>query len=141
MINVGAKLLTAWYQCIGAGLPVPVYTLDAAPDNENNGNYVLLRIESETNQTNNQKFVTSPVLISEVVMRYSVRADYEPANNIDSLIGQLVNPTPALHGLPAQTGIKIIDVRRDSSTTLVEDDGTFIYYRIITRNLHRVLQD
>jgi len=141
MINVGAKLLQAWYLCIAGNVPVPTYTEDAAPDNENSGNYVLLRMESETNQSNNQAFVTSPVIITEVVTRFSVRIDYEPANQIDSLIGQAVNPTPAQHGLPAQTGIQIVEIRRENSTTLTEDDGTYKYYRIITRNLHRIVQN
>jgi len=137
--NITGKILTAWYQLLSNGaISVPVYRTDAPPEEE--GNYVLLRMESETDNSNNQAFVTTPVLITEVVTKFKARIDDGLAAEIDNEIGELVLPGPSLIGLPVQAGIQVTDLRRENSTVLPEDDGTFRYNRIITRNLHRVLQ-
>lgn len=138
MKNVTGLLLTAWYQLLSGNISVPVYRTDAPPEEE--GNYVIIRAESVTDNSNNQKFVTNPVIITEVVTKFKARIDDGLAAEIDSEIGELVKPTSATNGLPAQAGISISDVRRENSTYLPEDDGTYRYNRIITRNLHRVLQ-
>lgn len=138
MINVTNKVLTAWYELLSGNISVPVYRTDAPPEEE--GNYVIIRAESETDLTNNTFFVTAPVIITEVITKFKARIDDGLAAEIDSEIGALVKPSPGLHGLPTQTGILISDVRRENNTVLPEDDGTFRYNRIITRNLHRVLQ-
>lgn len=138
MKNVTGKLLTAWFTLLNGQTSVPVYRTDAPPEEE--GNYILLRVESETDNSNNQKFVTNPVIITEVITKFNARIDDGLAPEIDDEIGTLLKSNSATHNLPAQPGIQITDVRRENSTTLNEDDGTFRYNRIITRNIHRVLQ-
>jgi hypothetical protein len=138
MKNVTGLLLNAWYDLLNGNISVPVYRTDAPPEEE--GNFVLLRVESEVDNSNNQKFVTNPVIITEVVTKFKARIDDGLAIEIDSEIGELVKPTSATLALPVQTGIQVVDVRRENSTYLPEDDGTFRYNRIITRNIHRVLQ-
>lgn len=138
MKNVIGKLLAAWFELLNGNISVPVYRTDAPPTEE--GNFVLLRAESDTDVSNNQNFVTTLVIITEVITKFNARIDDGLAVSIDDEIGQLVKPTSATHALPAQAGIQIVDVRRSNSTVLPEDDGTFRYNRIITRNVHRVLQ-
>lgn len=130
--------MTAWYELLNGALSVPVYRVDAPPAEE--GNYVLLRTESVIDNSNNQSFVTNPVIITEVITKFSVRIDDGLAVEIDSEIGELLKTNSATHNLPAQPGIEIVDVRRQNALYLNEDDGTFRYNRIITRNIHRVLQ-
>ena len=139
MKNVTGLLLNAWYELLSGNISVPVYRTDAPPTEE--GNFVLLRVESDTDNSNNQKFVTNPVIITEVITKFSVRIDDGLAIEIDNEIGELVKPTSATNALPVQAGIQIVDVRRENATYLPEDDGTFRYNRIITRNIHRVLQN
>lgn len=139
MINVTNKILKAWYEMLKGHISVPVYRVDA-PSTET-GNYVLLRVESETDNTNNSRFVTSPVIISEVVTKFSAAIDDGVAAEIDNEIAQLLFPSsPGQIGLPAQDDIQITDVVRQNATYLPEDDGTFRYHRLVTRNLHRVVQ-
>lgn len=137
MKNVTGQLLKAWYELLNGSLSVPVYRTDAPPEVDN---YVLLRPESETDNSNNHLFVTNPVIITEVVTRFAVRINDGAAIAIDSEIGELLKTRSATHNLPAQDGIKIIDVRRSNATYINEDDGTHRYFRLITRNLHRVVQ-
>jgi hypothetical protein len=139
MINVGNKILKAWYEMLNNQLSVPVFRTDAPAEQE--GNYVIIRIESDSsNNTNNQRFISNPVVITDVVTKFKTEIDDGLAVDIDNEISLLLHSTPATHNLPSQDGIGITRVRRESATYLPEDDGTFRYMRIVTRNTHRVEQ-
>lgn len=138
MINVTNKLMKAWYELLNGNLTVPVYRVDAPSSQE--GNYVLLRVESDSNRTNNSRFVTNPVIITEVVTKFAAAIDDGVAGEIDSQIAELLFPVVGQHGLPAQDDIQITDVIRANATYIPEDDGTFRYHRLVTRNVHRVVQ-
>src|SRR5690606_4710489 len=131
MRNVTGKLMTAWYELLNGTISVPVYRVDAPPDIDN---YVLLRVESETDQSNNSRFVTDPVIITEVVTRFQARIDDGLAIQIDDEISQALTTVPGKHNLPVQDNIQIVDVRRSNATYINEDDGTHRYQRLITRN-------
>lgn len=140
MMNVANKVMAAWYQMLNGNISVPVYRVDAPP--EERGNYVLLRVESETESSNNHQHVTKPVLITEVVTRDHVRIDDSVAADIDGEIsGLLYGPGgPSDIQLPQQDDIQFSEVRRSNATYIQEDDGRYRYYTIATRNVHRVVQ-
>jgi len=139
MINVGNRVLKAWYELLDGNTSVPVYRVDA-PITET-GNYILLRIESDSDTPNNQKFISNPVIITEVVTKFSTMIDDSIAGEIDEEIGELLFPTTvAQQALPTQADIQITSVQRRDATYLQEDDGTYRYHRLITRNVHRVEQ-
>lgn len=137
-INITNKIMKAWYEMLNGFISVPVYRVDAPASEE--GNYVLLRVESETDNSNNSKFVSNPVIITEVVTKYKVAIKDGDAADIDSEIATLLFPSVGQLGLPAQEDIQITEVFRTNATYLPEDDGTFRYHRLITRNRHRVVQ-
>lgn len=138
MINPGHLILKSWFELLDGEISVPVYRTDAPP--EEKGNYVLLRLESSTDRRNNNANVTMPVLITEVVTKYDTMINDSDVFLIDSEIGMLLSSDPATHNLPVQAGIQIVDVVRQNETVIPEDDGTHRYNRLITRNIHRVLQ-
>lgn len=138
MINPGHLILKAWFELLNEEISVPVYRTDAPP--EENGNYVLLRMESSTDRRNNHFNVTNPVLITEIVTKYANRINDAEVFEIDSEIGTLLSSAAATHNLPEQEGIQIVSVIRQNETVIPEDDGTHRYNRLITRNIHRVVQ-
>lgn len=138
MINVTNRVLKAWFELLNGNLSVPVYRTDAPSTEE--GNYVLLRVESNSDTPNNHKFISNPVVITEVVTKFSIMIDDSLAGDIDEEIGELLYSSPAQHNLPSQDDIQITSVQRQDATYLPEDDGTFRYQRLITRNVHRVEQ-
>ena len=138
MRNTAGLVMNSWYQLLNGSLSVPVYRMDAPPDYE--GHYVLIRVESDSERSNNQSFVTQPVIITEVVTKFKARIDDGLAIEIDSEIGVLLKSKSSTHNLPAQDDIEIVEVRRLNATYINEDDGTHRYHRLITRNLHRVVQ-
>lgn len=139
MINVTNKLMKAWYEMLSGFISVPVYRTDAPPTEE--GNYVLLRVESDGDQnTNNQRYISNPVIITEVITRFKTRIDDGLAAEIDNEITLLLSSTPSTHNLPSQDGIGITRVRRTNATYISEDDGEERYLRLITRYTHRVEQ-
>ncbi len=138
MKNVNGQILKAWYELLNGNISVPVYRTDA-PANET-GNYVLLRVESDLERSNNHSFVTAPVIITEVITKFSDSIDDGLAIEIDNEIGMALKSRPGTHNLPSQEDVEIVDVRRSNATYINEDDGTYRYHRLITRNLHRVVQ-
>ena len=138
MLNPGGKILAAWYALLNGVLPIPVYRTDAPPDAPDQ--YVLIRMESSTDKRNNQSNVTNPVLITEIVTKFDVRIDDEQVFFYDTLIGQALSSNPATHNLPPQLGIQIVTVVRRDQTVIPEDDGSRRINRLITRNVHRVLE-
>lgn len=140
MTNVFNRLMNAYYQLLNGNVNVPVYRIDA-PSTATD--YVVIRPESETDLSNNANFVTSPVIITEVVTRFGSGEliNDTAAHDIDGLIANLLCPTPSTHGLAQSAGLQIVSVKREGQTILGEDDGSYRYYRIITRVTHRILQN
>lgn len=138
MLNVTNRVMQAWYTLLNGNLTVPVYMIDA-PATED-GNYVLLRVESDSETANNHKWISNPVIVTEVVTRFATIIDYTVAAEIDDEIGALLYDNPSHHNLPAQNDIQITSVKRRDATYLQEDDGTQRYYTLVTRNVHRVEQ-
>lgn len=139
MINVTNRVMKSWFELLSGNLSVPVYRVDA-PASEN-GNYVLLRVESDSDTPYNQKFVSNPVVVTEVITKFQTIINDTVAAEIDEEISELLFPTdPAHHALPVQDDIQITSVQRRDTTYLQEDDGTNRYHRLIVRNVHRVEQ-
>lgn len=131
--------MKAWFILLDGNISVPVYC-DDAPASEY-GNYLLLRIESDSDTPNNHAWFNNPVLITEIVTKFETRVNYELAGEIDNEVSGLLFPgNVPNHALPAQAGIQITSVQRRDATYLPEDDGTFRYKRLVTRNIHRVIQ-
>lgn len=138
--NVTGKLLKSWYEMLNTYIPgVNIYRSDVSSSED--GHYIIIRPESGITKSNNQKHVTSEVIITEVVAQFTTSIDDEIAIQIDNQIAGLLFPGgPGPHGLPAQDDIEISSVIRQNATYLQEDDGTRRYNRIITRNVHRIVQ-
>lgn len=138
MLNTTNRVMQAWYTLLNGNLSVPVYMIDA-PATET-GNYVLLRVESDSETANNHKWISNPVIMTEVVTRFATIIDYTIAGAIDEEVGVLLYDNPSHHNLPAQNDIQITSVKRRDATYLQEDDGVSRYYTLATRNVHRVEQ-
>lgn len=137
--NITNKVMNAWVALLDGVISVPVYRVDAP--NDESGNYVLLRVESETGKFNNATHVTQPVIITEVITKFETIIDDTVAAEIDDEIAQLLyQGSPGAHNLPQQAGIQIVEVKRQNATYFGEDDGTYKYHRLATRNVCRVLQ-
>ena len=139
MIDEDILLLNAWYQLLNGNISLPVYRTDAPPDATD---YVLLRTESSSDRSNNTRFGNELVIITEVVTRFGSGEiiNETAAHQVNSEIGQLVLPTPSKHNLPPQGGIQVVTIKRQNKQAFPEDDGSNRYYRVITRNIHRVYQ-
>jgi len=138
MRNVTKKLVNSWWDLMNGSLSVPVY-IESVPEAED-GNYVLLRAEGETNVDENSKsWIKEVVLITDVVTVFDSMIDTSIADDIDNEIGVLLATTPYHgHNLGSQPGMQINRVTDETSNYLQEDDGTKKYYRKITRYNHLI---
>jgi hypothetical protein len=134
MQNVTNKVMQAWYTLLNGNLSVPVFMVSVPASHE--GHYVLIRPESDTETANNHKWISNPVIITEVVTQFETIVDYTVAADIDEEIGTLLYDNPSHHNLPAQDDIQITSVKRRDATYLPEEK----VYSLITRNVHRVEQ-
>lgn len=108
--------------------------IESVPEDES-GNYIQLRVESETEVDRNDKtWIKDVVMIIEIVTTFEQMVNPDVANGIDDEVGTLLFTSPASgHNLAAQTGMKINSITLDTSTNIQEDDGVRKYYRKITR--------
>lgn len=139
-INTTYKVRKAWFELLNNNVSVPVFGADVPAGYS--GNYIQLRIESNTDTPNNHKFYDNVVIITEAVAQFDTMIDDSIAPGIDGEIDELLFPTdPGKHALPAQDDIQIVSVQRRDATYLQEDDGAIPrIHRVITRNVHRVGQ-
>lgn len=138
MRNVTQKLMNSWWALTGSALSVPVY-IESVPEEED-GNYVLLRVEGETDVTKNAKtWIKEAVVIADIVTVFNVAINTETADGIHNEIGALLADGPGHnHNLTAQTGMQINRVTEETVSNLQEDDGTKKYYRKIIRYNHLI---
>ncbi len=139
MVDVMNRLMNAWASLLDGHVNVPVYRVDAPPTDTD---YVIIRPEASSDRSNNVKFVNTLTIITEVVVRFESGEliNETAAHDIDGLIANLVLPNPPNHNLPVQSGIQVVSIKRQDVQYIPEDDGVNRYYRIITRNIHRVEQ-
>lgn len=142
MKNVMLPLANSWFELLNGNLSydgqeVKVYLEDA--DNDDAYHYVLIRTESESDDSNKTSFVTNPIIIIDIVTVHSISVRRSVADNIDNQIRQLVFPNRKSN-LPALSGLQITNVIPQSSNYLNEDNGTVRYYRKLTRFIHRITQ-
>lgn len=133
MRNVAGYILNNWFDKLNGNISVPVYRTNVPA--EERGNYVLLRMESDTYRGNNHSFVTRPVLIYEVVTRFQMAIDDGLANEIDDEVVQIMFTKPGASSIQ-----QITEMRRESATYIDEDDGDEKYYRLAVRVSHRFSQ-
>lgn len=142
MKNVMDQILDSWFELLNGnitynGSPVPVYPGD--PANAYYGHHIILRGESETDNSNKTSFVTKPVVVVDIVTVHPVSINKSVVNNIDDQVRQLLFPARQ-HDLPALDGLQITVVIPQSANYLEDDDGVRRYHRKITRFIHRIAQ-
>lgn len=142
MKQVIDPLIDSWYELLSGNLTfssreVKVYPEEA--DNDDEFHHVLIRAESETDNSNKSTFVTMPVIIIEIVTKFDGLINRSVVNNIDGQIRELLFPTRKC-ALPPLEDLQITNVEIQSSNYLNDDDGVKRIYRKITRFIHRITQ-
>lgn len=137
MKNVGKAILQAYYNALDDNISVPVYKVDV-PQAEN-GNHVILRLESESDETNKKYFVTMTVITADVVTIGTNSINPDTANDIDNEVRQIIKST-----IPATltaAGFQVSFIKPDNGNYLEEDDGAKRYYRKVTRFTNRIKEN
>jgi hypothetical protein len=140
--NVMNPLIESWFSLLNGNLsynsiPVNVYPED--PDNNDTNHHVLIRAESETDDSNKHSFITRPVIVIDIITFHDVSINRTIVDNIDEQIRELVFPTRKC-ALPPLNGLQITNVIPEGGSYLTEDDGTKRVYRKTTRFIHRITQ-
>ena len=142
MFNVMNPIIESWLSLLDGNLnynsiPVKVYPED--PDNNEENHHVLIRAESETDDSNKHSFVTRPVVVIDIITLHDVSINRTIVDDIDGQIRGLLFPTRKC-ALPPLDGLQITNVIAEGGSYLTEDDGTKRVYRKTTRFIHRITQ-
>lgn len=137
MIDVQDKLMTAWVELLDGSISVPVY--DTSVPDTHSGNYVVLRLESETEQPISSRYWTKPVMVVDIITVFQTVIDPKIARGIANEIAGLVGVMEGV-SLPEQTGMQIGNVYKVSTIPIEEFDGSKYYYRIVARYKHDINQ-
>lgn len=143
------KLLDSWFDLLDgnitySGKTVKVYKEDTPEDLDESPtqseHYILLMAEGEIDQSNKRSFVNDTVVIVDIVTRFNNNINRSVVDNIDGQIGALILTAPFQDGLSSQSGMQILNVKRESANYLHESDNIKKYYRKISRYNSRILQ-
>jgi len=145
MKNPGHQLKTAWVTKLSgnitiSGNQVKIFREDA--DASPGSYYVVLRMESSTDESTADAHFTRPVLITHIVTKFSGQTGIKDdiLESIDDQIKVLVIPTANNDGLTDPSGFQILNVSPQSESYLTEDDGQYKYYQKIVRWEHQIIQ-
>lgn len=136
MRNDVKPLLDAYATCL-AGI-LPVYQVSV--DDKQTGNYILLRMESETDLSDKNKFVTSPVIIIDIVTRHEGAIDASVVEGYDNEVRQAIWPTRRTTGLADWIGAQVTMVNFEGANYIDSFDGARYEHRKITRLSNRLNQ-
>lgn len=149
MISTMNKLFDSWFDLLDgaitySGKSVKVYLEDVPEDTDTTGtvseHYILLRAEGEADDSNKRSFAFDTVVIVDIVTVFQNNVNRSVVDNIAGQIDALVLTRPFTTGLAAQSGMQIINVKRETSNYLREGDNINNYYRKVSRYNHRLLQ-
>jgi len=139
MIAVDDKLMDSWMALLDGHISVPVYKEGSVPETET-GNYVELRWESNSSDDTKQSFRSDEIIITDIVTSMQIATDRSVSAVIDNQIKALINSTPGIHNLSAQSGMQIVHVLMETSTGFEEVSSGKKYYRKIVRYRNRIVQ-
>ena len=140
MIAVDDKVMNSWQELLDGVISVPVFIEGSVPE-EYEGNYVELRVESETEDDTKHSFRSDLVIITDIVTMFKVSPNRSVASGIDNEIKALIKSVPGLNNLVQQSGIQILHVVPSDASFLQEYSTGVIYYRKIVRYTHRIIQN
>jgi len=140
MIAVDDKVMNSWQELLDGVISVPVFIEGSVPE-EYEGNYVELRVESETEDDTKHSFRSDLVIITDIVTMFKVSPNRSVASGIDNEIKTLIKSVPGLNNLVQQSGIQILHVVPSDASFLQEYSTGVIYYRKIVRYTHRIIQN
>ena len=138
------EIMKAWYDKLFAainvdGTMIPVYKVWA--DANSNSHFIVLRPESETNDSTNAYYGKQSIILIDIVTKHNNVIDSSIVESIYNQIAALIFPNAGWDfQLESLTGFSIASVIAESSVYLIEDAGTYRLYRKIMRMVHTIIQ-
>lgn len=130
MKDASTALRTAYYNLLTTALDVEVY--DAAADDLEGGNYVVLSTQTSNIDSSKDSFEYEHTIIVDVVTRFKGKAiGKKTAETISNQVMQAVYPTPTTSGLTI-TGFRIISTDVELSDLVAQFGEERIVRKLLT---------
>lgn len=139
MINAAKYIRQAYYAALNGNVPnASIYKEDAPI--QQSGNYIVVRVESQTDDSTNHCFTHLPVVILDIVTPHNDYIDPDIVEAIDEAVQSILKPTVENVLDLSANGLQHVYLKPGEPTYLSEDDGTKRYYRKITRYFNRITE-
>jgi hypothetical protein len=135
MIDTMAETVDAWYARLNGALSVSVF-IESAPDSHT-GDYVLLRAESESNNSTKAYYGRNTIVITDIVTFHQNMINTRKVDEINGEIVSLILPSPGGHELSV-SGFQISNIQVENSAYLQEDNGQSKIFRKSVRYNHLI---
>ena len=119
-------ITTAVYNLLDGAISVPVYK-ESVPETET-GNYVWVRAESQSTTANKHVFLTSCIVVIEVVTVHGNTINRSVCDSIFNEITALMLPTPNTYGIDQLTEHKVYSLQLQTANYLTEEDNGKMFY-------------
>jgi hypothetical protein len=137
-MNTMGLVVQSYYDILDGNVPGFEGFKEDAPEGQTS-NYYLIRAEGETDQSNKRTFSDESVVIIDIVTVHENNIDRSLVEGADHVISGLILPTPQGNVLSG-SGIQILNVKRENSTYLTEQDQSRKYYRKVSRYTQTITQ-
>ena len=79
--------------------------------------YVVIRVETDTDESNNQKFVREGFILLDIIDEQQ-EVNSEVVEGIADEIAQIIQPTPGTSGVTLDPGFSLTHIRWESTNTV-----------------------
>jgi hypothetical protein len=142
MIDVHKKVRKAYYEALNGQLTYdgsPVSVWDEKAEATTNNIYVLLSTQTATDTSTFSSFDTQTTILIDIVSKSQDRVSKDVLDEVAQQILTIILPTVTTNGLPAQSGVQILNVRKESDNYLpVQLSATGSIIRRLIRFSQRV---
>lgn len=141
MKDIGKVIRTAIVTALDGNITynsINVGIFDEAPTEAQTQPYIILSTQTESDASNNARFVTEGSILLDIVTIQGASVTKEIAENISDQILDILQPTVTTTGLTLQTGFSLTYFRKESATYLHATTNTSQMLRKVLRFAFRI---
>jgi len=138
-MNVVGLLHTAYYNLLNGNVPgINIYKLSVPESEKGNHAWIYPEGGSEDNTKSSKNDLV--IMRVDIITRFQNEADQSICEAADTIINELIIPTPGGNGLTAPAGLQFLNLTRENYNYIIEQSNGVVIYRKISRYVTRVHQ-
>jgi hypothetical protein len=139
IVSPSKEIMAAWFDLLTNVDPIP-YPVYRYENINNDAEYIILRMDSDTWQPNHTKWLYDSVLIVECIKKVpaNMAIDDLAVWQMDQILGNTIFDDVGKHNLPVQPNVTFAILSLQNRIYQVEADDAYKYFKIVSRYLHKL---